>query len=606
VEKAIFSIHCTTCRARLAVRSEAAIGAILECPQCQSMVQVLPPPGWKPAAESEAASVSPAGPPPLDRVAAAPLKLDLDLAETSFFGGLLGRKWTLWGAASLATIGAIVLIVWLASPRSESESASSETATEAVSEIPAIVVAATEKKPAPQEPPSETATKPEPAKPVAKKSEPAPPPDKASSSPSKPAEVKPQPAEPLPSTAEAATNGKPAESAQSVEIKRALPAPVDVPARLNDPVAQLELADMPLGKAMDLLTSMGALPTTIDADALMKSGVTLRDPVSLRLSATTVGKAMQAVAAEKGLIVAVENGQVLVTSPVDYRETLRTVRYTVADLTGEDKTAMTELAALIRKFVAPDSWHGNSGRGTIDPNQTALVVTQTGEVHRQVLVFCEKLRNARGKPLRSRGDPAEFTLITHATQAREMLARPVTANFHEPTPLAKVLAYLAAAAKCDILVDRAALAAAETSDRVEATLAANRISLASALGDLLRPLGLAYRAVGADVLQITTKEVAEERLELEFYPVGLNVKEPTSPRPLAGEGPGVRAAALVDSLKTRVSPSNWSEAGGSGEIYFDPPSQCLIVLQSQSIQAAVERFLTEKDTHPNESKRGSR
>jgi hypothetical protein len=288
----------------------------------------------------------------------------------------------------------------------------------------------------------------------------------------------------------------------------------------------------------------------------------------------------------------VENGQVLVTAPAAYREALRTVRYTVTDLTGDDRTAMTELAALVRKLVAPDSWHGNNGRGTIDPNQTALVVTQTGEVRRQVLVFCEKLRNARGKPLRSRGDPAEFTLITRATQAREILERPVTANFHEPTPLAKVLAYLAATAKCDILVDRAALAAAETSDRVEATVAADRISLVAALGDLLRPLGLAYRIVGPNVLQVTTKEAAEERLELEFYPIGLNVKE------------GQSGPALIESLKTRVSPSTWAETGGSGEIHFDPPSQCLIVLQSQSVQAAVERFLAKKDSQPNESKKG--
>ena len=34
--------------ARLAVRAEAAIGAILECPKCDSMVHITPPEGWKP------------------------------------------------------------------------------------------------------------------------------------------------------------------------------------------------------------------------------------------------------------------------------------------------------------------------------------------------------------------------------------------------------------------------------------------------------------------------------------------------------------------------------------------------------------------------------
>ena len=167
---------------------------------------------------------------------------------------------------------------------------------------------------------------------------------------------------------------------------------MDVAARLADPVAELELTDMPLGKAVDLLAAMGTLPVTMDADAMTQLGVTARDPISLQLRSTTIGKALQAAAAQKGLTVAVENGQVFVTSPAEYRETLRTVRYTVADLTGGDKAAAAELAALVRKLVAPESWQPAGGRGTIEAEPGVLVVVQSGEVHQQVLVFCEKLR----------------------------------------------------------------------------------------------------------------------------------------------------------------------------------------------------------------------
>lgn len=48
----LFTITCTTCRARLKVREMAAIGQILACPKCDSMVQVAPPPGWQPPTES--------------------------------------------------------------------------------------------------------------------------------------------------------------------------------------------------------------------------------------------------------------------------------------------------------------------------------------------------------------------------------------------------------------------------------------------------------------------------------------------------------------------------------------------------------------------------
>ena len=77
-----------------------------------------------------------------------------------------------------------------------------------------------------------------------------------------------------------------------------------------------------------------------------------------------------------------------------------------------------------------------------------------------------------------------------------MLGRPVSANFHEPAPLGKILDFLAKATDSDILIDHAALAAAETSDRVETSLTVQKQPLAAVLDELLRPLGLAYRAVG--------------------------------------------------------------------------------------------------------------
>jgi hypothetical protein len=43
----LFTIQCTTCKARLIVKDESVIGDILSCPKCNSMVQVVPPIGWQ-------------------------------------------------------------------------------------------------------------------------------------------------------------------------------------------------------------------------------------------------------------------------------------------------------------------------------------------------------------------------------------------------------------------------------------------------------------------------------------------------------------------------------------------------------------------------------
>jgi hypothetical protein len=50
----LFSITCLTCHARLKVRNQAAIGQIVACPRCHSMVPVTPPRGWQPGAPADA------------------------------------------------------------------------------------------------------------------------------------------------------------------------------------------------------------------------------------------------------------------------------------------------------------------------------------------------------------------------------------------------------------------------------------------------------------------------------------------------------------------------------------------------------------------------
>jgi hypothetical protein len=56
----LFSIVCSTCNSRLKVRDTAAIGQILNCPKCQSMVLVQPPDGWQPGSPGAQSTTDPA------------------------------------------------------------------------------------------------------------------------------------------------------------------------------------------------------------------------------------------------------------------------------------------------------------------------------------------------------------------------------------------------------------------------------------------------------------------------------------------------------------------------------------------------------------------
>ena len=81
---------------------------------------------------------------------------------------------------------------------------------------------------------------------------------------------------------------------------------------------------------------------------------------------------------------------------------------------------------------------------------------------------------------------------------------------------------------------------------------------------------------------MTTRKALTGRLEVEFYKVDS----------LLAKAKG--AAALIEQIKSGVAGSTWSDAGGDGVIHFDPASKCLIVLQSQPAQIALEALLAEK------------
>lgn len=354
----------------------------------------------------------------------------------------------------------------------------------------------------------------------------------------------------------------------------------ELEARLAAPIPELALPDIAFRDAINLVSQMSGLPITLDVEALGELGVTLDDHVTLRLANTTLGAALERVASSRGLVSVVQDGQLLVTSPAKHRSTLQTARYSVSDLTGQNPVAIAELAELVQKLVAPDSWKTAGGRGTVQVDSAALVVIQTAPVHQQVVAFCEKLRLARGKPLRSAHDPGAFSLATRLAQARTKLEQAVTVNIPEPTPLARIVADLEEASGVRILINHLALSAAGLSAQTTATLKINQQPLSQALESLLQPQGLACRVVDRQTLEITSAKALNAHLEVGFFPVGELVDR------------GLAAPALLDRIQGEVAGASWTEAGGPGVLYLDQPSRCLIVLQSQSVQAMLEAALT--------------
>jgi len=357
------------------------------------------------------------------------------------------------------------------------------------------------------------------------------------------------------------------------------PVRVDVQARLGDPIVAIRFPDVPLVDAVGLLARMSTLPITFDPVALAEMDVSVHDRITVEVTDATVGEILEAVLSRRGLAYVVEGDHVLVTSPEKKRNALRTVRYTVSDLTGPEPAAVAALARLVEELVAPESWRRAGGRGTVEAADGQLEVVQTDPTHHQVLAFCEKLRVARGIPVRSRHDSSQFALATRSDRARTKLSVPITVNFHEPAPLVRIVSDLEALSGTTLLVDWLAVEARESWSDVTGSLTAEGEPLSEALDELLQPLGLTYRVIDAETLEITARNVVTAKLEVEFHPVGDLITEPTT------------AGALVGRIEDQVAGATWSDAGGPGVLRFDEPSKCLIVLQSQPVQFELEALV---------------
>ncbi|HEV3023953.1 MAG TPA: DUF1559 domain-containing protein [Pirellulales bacterium] len=367
-------------------------------------------------------------------------------------------------------------------------------------------------------------------------------------------------------------------------VRRHVKPDAEVTARLADPIPAIEFDKVPLADVLRILSDFSTLEISLDVEALAETGVKPDVKVTLRLKSTSVGGVLDAALAEHQLVHVVADGQVLVTSPRRLERASRRRSFDVHDLTSDERAAAEELAALVRELVQPASWQESGGRGRVQAASSKLEVEQTAAVEHQVSLFLDKLRLARGRPIAPGPQEEESTLDTRYALARPRLEQPVTANFNQPTPLAKIASHLEKAAKIKLVFDGLALTQGGQSPQSEATLSVDRRPLAEALAGLLEPLGLRYRIVNAHTIQITTRKAAGEWLELEFHRIGDLFDGGLSDSELTPD-------ALCERVLEELSPRTWSEAGGSGVLHYDDDSKCLIVLQSQDVQIALERLL---------------
>ncbi len=632
----LFSVTCLTCRRHLKVTDPKAIGAILACPGCGGMVQIAPPDGWQMPSSDVAASViapttptmavaapaKPVTPPPLHKPKpAVPAETVYEQVDAAVAGASpviaagmvavvatptentptpghgptgsiasppvsssLRYVWLGGGAVAMAIVSAlIVVVIGSSSAKLPAESADG-TQPALNNNLLAAVPVTEENKQSAVTPPATVGETTEP-----KNETPATPsPEKIAATNDRSPAIT-DPVDPLKANAPAPVVEKSDldEELDSTDRSAGLAfrlgvEPIDWPARLEDKIPGVACRNLPLADYLAMLSNASNLRIAVDVDALEETNITTATPVTVKLSATNLGAALEAGLSPRGLRAIPSGRHLQIVRSGETPGPLRTVPYTVSDLAA-DKTALEQFSQFISKLVAPESWKSAGGSGSIQIGERSLIIEQTASNHFQIVLFCERLRLARGLPTKSRLDSALLRLESRTARASQKLSQPVTAVFFNPTPLPRILEYIGKKSGVRFLIDDRAFEVEGISPDVAGTFNAQSQPLDVSLSAMLEKMELTYRVVDDKTVQITTRKGF--RREIEFY----RVKELIVA--------GVKPEQITERITTRVVPGRWTSQGGKGAIEFDPASQTVVVSHSQLVQREVAELLV--DWHSN-------
>lgn len=371
---------------------------------------------------------------------------------------------------------------------------------------------------------------------------------------------------------------QPNDNGPAVELKRIPLRRIDVAAQLAVELESIQLASIPLARFADTVSKLSAAPVTLDVDAIRSQGIALDVLISVSAQRATMENMVHQALKPHGLRAVIIDDQ-LVIQPLRDAHTLRRARYAMDDLVRTGDPSLAELARFVRPALGIPSDNRVGNGAVLDVATDAMVLTGNELQHARMIELCEKLRVARGRPLRTRFNPAapdgrfdprNFELASRTARARGLLARRVTAGVGVPAPLSTVVRHLADQTGATILIDRLALAHEGLADETESVLEAAAEPLGEALEKLVRPIGLVYRAIDERTLEITTPAAAAAGKTIEFYPVR-----------------GLVTDDAVDGLTGRLSAAA-NVPADQIDLFYDLPSETLLVAASGPGQARIE------------------
>jgi len=157
----------------------------------------------------------------------------------------------------------------------------------------------------------------------------------------------------------------------------------------------LEFQETPLGDVIDDFRGQFGINIVTDQRALRDQGIDLGSPVNLSVKEIRFESALKLILSQFELH-AFQDSEVLLITGGERSARMFTRVYLSAGVVWGDEFELEGFLEMVRNTVASATWQENGGEGRLDlgPFGHTIVVTQTPEVHGQVVELFTQLREA--------------------------------------------------------------------------------------------------------------------------------------------------------------------------------------------------------------------
>ena len=393
-----------------------------------------------------------------------------------------------------------------------------------------------------------------------------------------------------PTEADSASESNPLPVGLDSQEHRAGPAPIRPPPKSNSPstrkgatrrldietqlarsLESFEIQRQPLLDFARFVSEFTYLPVTLDPVSLQKHEVSPLVPVSTELNQTSFQDLLTVILAPIELTTTYDaNYGIIIHHREDYSAVLSR-EIDVHDL-ATTPTQNKQLCHLIQSLVAPATWRTQGGTGSLQCATGTLIVHQTHSIHTEVERFCTQLRRARKKLL-----PAGSNASKRSLGGERQLPL-VSLNFSQPTRLLRIVKRLEQETDSRLVINWASLALQGWYADSRSSLFANGEPLDTVLEQLFQPTPVTLSALGSSLYHVAADVPIAARRHIVFYPTGHKLTLD-------------QANEQIRSLIQTIGTAHFRDSGGDGAICFDAPSDCLIVRLPTALQSLVESQL---------------